>query len=53
MNILKKITVHNFFNMALKYIINVLIIYIIVVLVIGLANTLYSIWPSKNMVLME
>jgi uncharacterized membrane protein (DUF373 family) len=43
MNISKKITVHNFFNIALKYIINILIIYIIVVLIIGLANTLYSI----------
>lgn len=40
---LKKMTIEELFNISLKLIINTLIIFIIVVLIIGLVKTVYSI----------
>jgi len=49
----RKINIEGFFQVSLKTIINILIIYIIIVLSLGLANTLYSVkdlFPIQNFV---
>ena len=43
MNVTKNLRMNNVFQVSLKWIINILILYIILVLVIGLGKTLFSI----------